>query len=154
MLLAASLYVVAPTIKSRIEGKWLIHPKTAVFLQPAPVQPAAPVSKPSASSPVPDPETEPTTEIQETHPVAPRVVSKTISFMPGQAINIPNKNFRKIEIHSGYPLRIFVGPCHNDYTVEFICNSDPSDVFIVDTRHPPIFRTPIANSITITGTEF
>jgi hypothetical protein len=85
---------------------------------------------------------------------APKSKSKTFSFMPSQTINAPNRTFRKVEIRSDYPLQILVGPCHNDYTVEFFCNSEPADIFIRDVRHYPVFLTPKANSVTITLTEF
>ena len=84
----------------------------------------------------------------------PRSVTRTVSFMPGQAVNIPNHLARKTEIHSEFPLRIFTGTCHSDYTVQFFCDGDPADLFIVDVRPRPIFRMPRANQVTITFTEF
>jgi hypothetical protein len=159
LLFATLLYVVAPTLKSRVEAAWLIHPENQAHItqQPA-VQTVPSAPKPSASTQMQPAATTKVQDGPEQDPPAPAVepktIIKTVSFMPGQAINIPNKKFRKIEIHSGYPLRIFVGPCHNNYAVEFVCNSDPSDLFIVDIRRPPIFRTPVANSVTITATEF
>jgi len=85
---------------------------------------------------------------------SPETRTKTVSFMPGQAVNLPNRKFRKIEVRSEYPLRVLVGPCHSDYTVEFFCESEPADIFIVDTRRTPIFLTPRANNVTITATSY
>jgi len=85
---------------------------------------------------------------------APEIHTKTVSFMPGQAINIKNANFKKVEVRSEYPLRVLTGHCHNDYTVQFFCEGEPADIFIADTRRPPVFMTPKANSVTITLTQF
>jgi len=85
---------------------------------------------------------------------SPESKTKTAAFLPGQALNIPNRKFRRVEIRAEYPLRIYVGPCHSDYTVDFACNSEPADLFIVDTRRMPVFLTPRSNSVTITVTEF
>lgn len=87
-------------------------------------------------------------------PPKPVQVSRTVAFMPGQYIDLPNHQFRKIEIHSTFPIRVASGSCHLDYGVEFVCDSDPSDVFITDMRPKPIFRTPQGNEITITATQF
>ena len=85
---------------------------------------------------------------------APEMRTKTIALMPGQAFNAPNRQFRKIEIRSEYPLQIMTGPCHQDFTVQFFCESAPADLFVRDTRHFPLFMTPKANAVTITVTEF
>lgn len=74
--------------------------------------------------------------------------------LSGQAMNFTNRQFRKVEIHSEYPLRILTGQCHQDYTVQFLCEGDPADLFIVDARLRPIFTTPRANQVTIIVTEF
>jgi hypothetical protein len=84
----------------------------------------------------------------------PRTISKTVAFMPGQYVDLPNRRFRKVEIHSTFPLRVVSGDCHENYSVEFICDADPSDIFITDMRRPPIFRAPQGNMVTITLTEF
>jgi hypothetical protein len=85
---------------------------------------------------------------------APRVVSKTVSFMPGEAVNIPNSQFKKVEIHSQFPIRVLTGNCHVDYTVEFFCNQGPNEVFISDMRQKPIFTAPQGNFVSITFTEY
>lgn len=84
----------------------------------------------------------------------PAFDTRVIAFMPGQAMNFTNRQFRKVEIHSEYPLRILTGQCHQDYTVQFLCEGDPADLFIVDARLRPIFTTPRANQVTIIVTEF
>ena len=84
----------------------------------------------------------------------PRTASKTISFMPGQATDIPNRIYRKVEVRAEYPLRVLSGQCQSDYTVQFFCDGDPADIFITDTRRMPLFLTPRANAVTITVTEF
>jgi hypothetical protein len=87
-------------------------------------------------------------------PLTPRRISQTVSFMPGQYADIANHAFRKIEIHSEYPIRVASGHCQLDYGVEFICNGQPADIFVTDMRKPPIFLTPRGNQITLTLTEF
>jgi hypothetical protein len=108
----------------------------------------------SSSVPAAAPPPAPTYYIAPQQPRRPVTGSKTVAFMPGEAVNFPNRQFRKVEIHSEYPLRILTGHCHQDFTVEFVCEGDPADVFIVDTRRRPIFMTPRANTVTITVTEF
>ena len=96
-----------------------------------------------------------TTAVATQAPDQPRRVTHTFSVLPGQAFNLPNNQFRKIEVRSEFPIRVYVGSCHSDYTVQWFCNeSDPHDVFITDTRSAPLFLTPRANSVTISGTEF
>lgn len=143
----------------------------ATSLQPTPAPSITPASKPSAavvkSDIVSTPAVAPTvrngdSEEEASSPAerplqterTPETHTNTVSFMPAQAANIPNRRFRKVLIRSEYPLRILTGRCHSDYTVEFFCNGDPGDIFITDTRRQPIFMTPRANSITITVTEF
>jgi hypothetical protein len=87
-------------------------------------------------------------------PPPPREISHTVSFMPGQYVNLPNKNFRKVEIHSEYPIRVASGACHLDYGVEFFCAGEPSDIFVTDMRSQPIFTSPKGNLITLTMIEF
>lgn len=113
--------------------------------RPGPVR-AIPQSEPVAAIPAPSP------EIAAPH--EPQMKSHTFSLMPGQAFNVPNRIFRKVEIRSEYPLRVMTGRCHSDYTVEFFCEGDPADIFIADTRRMPVFTTPKGNSVTITITEF
>lgn len=74
--------------------------------------------------------------------------------MPSQYLDIPNRRFHKVEIHSTFPLRVVSGSCHLNYGVEFYCEGDPSDIFITDMRRPPIFRTPEGNAVSIRLIEF
>ena len=87
-------------------------------------------------------------------PREPEIQTKTLALLPGQSYDLQNRRFRKIEVRSEYPLRVFAGSCHDAYTVQFFCESEPSDLFITDTRSRPIFFTPRSNSVTITATEF
>lgn len=87
-------------------------------------------------------------------PPVPQVQTKIMNFMPGQSGSIINRDFRKVEVRSTFPVRVFSGPCHEEYTVDFTCDSNPGDVFITDRRLPPIFHAPEANEITITFTQF
>jgi hypothetical protein len=84
----------------------------------------------------------------------PRTKNMTISLMPGQTTDLINREFRIVEIHSQFPLRILNANCQEDYAVEFFCRGDPADIFLTDRRLPPILRTPEANTITVTLTEF
>jgi hypothetical protein len=168
LLFAAAVYVFAPTLKSRVEAKWLLHSEPPAHqAEAAPIY-AKPKPTPSASQAVmhtapkgavgpPDPGSLRWQDIHrnlsQPDPI-PEAHSKTVSFMPGQATNIPNRKFRKVEVRSEYPLRVLTGRCHSDYTVEFFCSGDPADIFIADTRHKPIIMAPRANSVTITVTEF
>ena len=144
---------------------------TSISQSPTPAPGATPASRPSAAVVKRDvdaaPAAEPRvrnggSEAEGSSPVerqaqtetAPETHTTTISFMPAQTANFPNRGFRKVLIRSEYPLRILTGRCHSDYTVEFFCNGDPADIFITDTRRQPIFMTPRANSITITVTAF
>ncbi len=87
-------------------------------------------------------------------PRKPTSDTQSFAMMPSQTVNLPNRRFRKVEIHSTFPLRVLTGKCHEEYTVEFFCNDEPADIFIQDVRRVPIFRTPEGNTVTITGTEF
>jgi hypothetical protein len=87
-------------------------------------------------------------------PPVPRSGFKTFSLLPGQSFSSRNREFRKIHIRAEYPVKILTGPCTDNYTVDFSCDSDPADIFITDTRNRPIFVSPKANSITISGAEF
>ncbi len=119
------------------------------YAVPAPPQAVPPMPKPTpAAAAVPEPAT------IDQAAAEPKVISRTVAFMPGQSIDIPNKRFRKVEIHSQFPIKAINATCHLEYTVEFICDGDPSDLFIADTRLRPIFKTPEGNMITITFTEF
>lgn len=80
----------------------------------------------------------------------PKTLVQSYSFLPGQSMNFPNKKYHRVEIHSTFPIRVLTGPCHEEYVVQFTCNSDPGDVFITDRRSKPLFGTPQANQITIT----
>lgn len=87
-------------------------------------------------------------------PKSPKQISHTVSFMPEQYVNIENRNFRKVEIHSQFPIRVASGDCHLDYGVEFVCDGDPADIFITDMRQRPIFTTPKGNLVTLTLIEY
>lgn len=87
-------------------------------------------------------------KLQEASDKMPR--SRTFSLMPGEAHNFANHEFRYVEVRSTFPLRVYTGSCRSDYTVEFVCNGDPSDIFIVDVRPRPLLFTPKANEVTIT----
>lgn len=116
---------------------------------PQPVAEKMPEAKPGIRQAATD-----AIEAPDPKPVLPRSASKTFALLPTQAVNLPNRHFRDIEIRSEYPLQILTGPCHEVATVEFFCQSDPSDIFIRDTRNQPIFATPRANNVTITVKEF
>jgi len=131
VVLAFVLYVFAPTARQAVETGWGTPPQETIS------------------------KTERIPGRARTDDVPPPVTkTQTISLMPGQAFNGPNRNFRKVEIHSEYPLRIMIGPCHDDYAVQFFCDSEPSDLFVADTRKPPLFLTPKGNLVTITVTSY
>lgn len=78
-------------------------------------------------------------------------VVQSYSFMPGQSMDFQNRKFHRIEVRSIYPIRVLSGPCHQEYVVQFFCESkQPGDIFITDRRKMPFLRTPEANEITIT----
>src|SRR5579872_6678541 len=56
------------------------------------------------------------------------------SFLPGQSMNFPNRKYHRVEVHSTFPIRVLTGPCHEEYVVQFACDSKPGDVFITDRR--------------------
>lgn len=85
---------------------------------------------------------------------APQKLKQTIAFMPGQYLDVPNRRFRKVEIHSTFPIRVVSGACQQNYGVEFYCDGNPTDIFITDMRSRPIFSTPQANTITLTAVEY
>jgi hypothetical protein len=72
------------------------------------------------------------------------------SFLPGQSMNFPNRKYHRVEVRSTFPIRVLTGPCHEEYVVQFTCDSKPGDVFITDRRTKPLFGTPEANQVTIT----
>jgi len=172
LLFGFVLYVLAPVTREAIQGKPAPTPQPVTVPELAGTPSVAVIQKPVQEKPksqivasahplaflggqAPAPDAERLPNNVGTADMAPLVTkSKTISLMPGQAINIPNRAFRKVEIHSEYPLRVLIGPCHNDYTVEFFCDSEPADLFVADTRRSPIFLTPKANSVTITVTSY
>lgn len=90
----------------------------------------------------------------EPPPPKPAEISKTVAVMPGEYFDLPNHRFRKIEIHSTFPIRVLSGSCRLNYGVEFYCDSDPTDVFITDMRQRPVFSAPQGNQITITAIEY
>jgi hypothetical protein len=93
----------------------------------------------------------PTKLLQVAQPEEPQSITKTVALLPGQAANFSNRRFHRIIVRSEYPITMASGPCHNSYTVQWTCsNQEPGDLFIVDTRRPPVFMTPRANSVTIT----
>jgi hypothetical protein len=57
-------------------------------------------------------------------------------------------------MRSDYPVQMVVGSCFSTYTVQWKCESNPTDVFIRDDRRAPLFLTPRSNTITVTATEF
>jgi hypothetical protein len=126
-----------------------LHPQVEVSTPAKPI-PSVPVY----GRGIDPPETEEQPNATAENSRSPETKSVTVSFMPGQAVNLPNRTFRKVIIRSEYPLRVLTGPCHMNYTVEFFCSSTPGDLFIADTRRWPIFVTPHANSVTITLEEF
>lgn len=146
-MFAFTLYVVAPSARRALDN----HSQPSIQ-ESVPVASVKTTVKPSptVANAEPLPDNRGTADAQST----PANRTKTVSLMPGQAFNVPNKQFRKIEVRSEYPLRVMTGPCHEDYTVEFFCQSDPADLFIADTRKPPLFLTPKANAVTIIATEF
>jgi len=171
LLFCAAIYIFAPTLKSRVEAAWMVREPKTMAVAELPVK--APEVKPSISKVATDATVETDNEgpavgppdpgslrwqsIHPNEPVpvrVPIVRTRTFSFMPGQAVNLMNKQFRKVTIRSDYPLRVLSGPCHQDYTVQFFCDGDPADIFISDTRRMPVFMTPKANSVTITVVEF
>lgn len=77
-------------------------------------------------------------------------VVQSYSMLPGESMNFANKKYHRIEVHSTFPVRVLTGPCHEEYVVQFSCDSAPGDVFITDRRSKPLFGTPQANQITIT----
>lgn len=87
-------------------------------------------------------------------PPKPLEITKTVAIMPTQYFDLPNHRFRKIEIHSTFPIRVLSGSCRLNYGVEFYCDSDPADVFITDMRKMPVFAAPQGNQIAITATEY
>jgi hypothetical protein len=85
---------------------------------------------------------------------APRPAKFTYSVLPSKSVEMQNRQFHIVEIHSEYPIEILAGDCHNDYTVQWTCHFDqPADIFMRDLRMPPVFRTPRANTITILAKE-
>jgi hypothetical protein len=72
------------------------------------------------------------------------------SLLPGQSMNFRNRKYHQVEVRSTFPIRVLSGPCHQEYVVQFSCDSEPGDVFITDRRSKPLFGTPEANQITIT----
>jgi hypothetical protein len=77
-------------------------------------------------------------------------VVQSYSMLPGESMNFANKKYHRIEVRSTFPVRVLTGPCHEEYVVQFFCNSAPGDVFITDRRSKPLFGTPEANQVTIT----
>jgi hypothetical protein len=128
----------------------IAKPPAAPAAQPVAIPTPEAVPVPAQVAPAP-PESEDQSTIE---PVRPDVISHTVSLMPGQATNFSNTRFRKVEIHSEFPIRAFMGHCRQEYTVEFLCETEPADLFVVDTRKPPVFMTPRANLVTITLVQF
>lgn len=81
--------------------------------------------------------------------------SKTYALLPGQTLNLTNRDFHWVEIRADYPVQFLAGPCHNDYTVQWRCHfaDEPADLFIRDLRVSPLFHQPKSNNITITVWE-
>lgn len=88
------------------------------------------------------------------YPRQPQIQTKTYSLLPGQTMTIENHDFRKVELQSQFPVQLVVGSCFANYTVMWKCNSEPTSVYVKDSRKMPLFTTPRANAITITFSEF
>jgi len=87
-------------------------------------------------------------------PRQPHIQTKTYSLLPGQTMTVENHDYRKVELQSQFPVQFVVGSCFANYTVMWNCNSDPTSVYVKDSRSMPIFTAPRANAITLTFTEF
>ena len=85
---------------------------------------------------------------------SPKTITHTFNLLPSQSTNLENRQFRKVEIRSEFPVQVLVGPCREAYTVDFFCDSAPADIFISDQRARPIFSSPQANPVTVTATEY
>jgi hypothetical protein len=81
-------------------------------------------------------------------PVRPQTDSEMMTLLPGQIGRMHNRQFRKVEIHSQYPIHVMTGGCESTYTVDYSCDGDPDDVVIQDLRRRPIFSTPRSNVVT------
>jgi hypothetical protein len=81
-------------------------------------------------------------------------VKKTYSVLPGQVLDVRNKQFHSIEIQSEYPVQIVAGQCRAKSTAQFRCKfDDPADVFIRDLRQETTDPNVRANAITVTKSE-
>jgi hypothetical protein len=77
-----------------------------------------------------------------------------LRLLPGEAIKLPNTEFRKVLVRSEYPISVVVGNCHNQETVQWLCSIDPAEIFIADIRRKPLFMTPKANVVSVNEREF
>lgn len=87
-------------------------------------------------------------------PMQPQTESKVMTLLPGQLGRMHNREYRKIEIHSQYPIHVMSGNCESTYTVDYSCDGDPDDVVIQDLRRPPLFATPHSNVVAFKFTAY
>ena len=80
----------------------------------------------------------------------PESHTKSYSLLPTQSLTITNKDFRRIEVTSSYPVSVVMGSCHIYYTVQAFCNTDPADVFVTDARAKLALLAARANVVSVT----
>jgi len=111
-------------------------------IAPQSPMPEAITTKPSAS------------ENAAANSVKPKEKNLSLRLLPGEAIKLPNTEFRKVLVRSEYPISVVVGNCHNQETVQWLCSIDPAEIFIADIRRKPLFMTPKANVVSVNEREF
>jgi hypothetical protein len=158
-VIASGLFIVhgAFLVKNDLENRQT--PAVAPSGEPASL-PASPsprvTSRPTPAAPVRPLPAASTEEASTGTQIPPKPETRQAAFavLPGKAFNLPNRHFRKVIVRADYPIRVYSGNCHNDYTVQWMCEGEPADIFITDTRAYPVFTAPRANNVTITLIEF
>jgi hypothetical protein len=115
--------------------------------------PVAPPTAPTSVSPLTTDAPKPG-EAMLTTRSAPKSGRRTVALRPAETFNLANRNYRKIEVRSTFPIRIVSGKCHSDYTVDFLCEGIPSEIFISDARAPSASDSQPSNTVDVVGSEF
>jgi hypothetical protein len=87
-------------------------------------------------------------------PALPQTWNNTYSLLPGGSMSVRNRDFRKVQVRSDFPIRASVGVCRSEYTVELDCDGDPDAILVTDVRRMPIFSSAQSNTISIKASTF
>lgn len=161
MLLAAALYVFAPTLRSRfahVTGA----PAAEQAANPMPAVPSAPRPKPAplikrVAKSSPEPKVAPEIEASQSpiatmgflDPSANGRFKEIFKVVPGGRLHLDNDQYDWVKMRSSFPVAFKFGNCGSPNTVDIECNSAPGEITITDNRTSAHASTDPANSVEV-----